>query len=79
MERGLRMRYYSELLDAYTAAGSPDYIVSKICQLRTEPSNAFCIRCASLFVPRVNCRTKSDDERFSITCLKCRGEYTFRR
>lgn len=73
------MRYYGRLLDAYAKIGSPDFVVSKIRQLSTAASNIFCVRCARLFIPRVNCRARLDGGSFTIVCLQCREEFVFSR
>ncbi|KAI5169991.1 hypothetical protein PAEPH01_1155 [Pancytospora epiphaga] len=79
MEKARRIRYYEKLLDLYAAMGTESFIVSKILQITVTPSNVFCIKCAYVFIPRVNCKTKLEGDSFEIICLGCGGRFIFGR
>lgn len=71
------IEYLYQLLGRYTAIGAGDFIASKICRIDHKDSCIFCVSCSKLFIPRLNCKTKLDDDKFAIECLSCTAKYVF--
>jgi hypothetical protein len=71
--------FLMNILDFYAARDSSGYVLSKISAISTKENHIFCINCAHLYIPNVNCKTKSDDKKFKIECNKCKNVLVFEK
>lgn len=79
MSRNVEDEYRWALLDFYASIGCAEYAASRIRLHAPRQSHVFCSSCCWLFVPKINCQTKSDDKKFTIICNGCAGEFKFRK